>query len=39
MQQLWNLKQGIEEVFMESATGLDKLLNEYDRAMKEDEEE
>ena len=37
MQQLWELKKSIDEIFMEVATNLDKLLNEYDQAMKEEE--
>ena len=37
MQQLWEVKKNIDELFMEVATSLDKLLNEYDQAMREEE--
>lgn len=37
MQQLWEIKKNIDEIFMEVATGLDKLLNEYDQAMREED--
>jgi hypothetical protein len=37
MQQLWEIKKSIDEVFMEVATNLDKLLNEYDQVMREEE--
>lgn len=39
LEQLWTIKQGIEQVFMDVAKGLDQLLNDYDKIMKEDEEE
>jgi uncharacterized membrane-anchored protein YhcB (DUF1043 family) len=39
LEQLWVIKQGIEQVFMDVAKGLDLLLNDYDKVMKKDEGE
>ncbi len=39
LEQLWTIKQGVETVFMDTAKGLDQLLNDYDRVIKEDNEE
>jgi hypothetical protein len=37
MQQLWEIRQSIDKVYMEVALGLDQLLNEYDRVLREEE--
>jgi hypothetical protein len=37
MQQLWEIRQSVDQVYMEVALGLDALLNEYDKALREEE--
>ncbi len=37
MQQLWEIRQSVDKLYMEVALGLDELLNEYDRVLREKE--
>ncbi len=37
MQQLWEIRQSVDKLYMEVALGLDELLNEYDKALREEE--
>ena len=36
MQQLWEIRQSVDQVYMEVALGLDELLNEYDKMLNEE---
>lgn len=37
MQQLWEIRQSVDKLYMEVALGLDELLNEYDKILREEE--